>query len=218
MQEASNADGIRRKFIALSGDLDERGRRRWAAVEAQALGRGGITVVSLATGIARGTIQAGLRELADPDPVPPDRQRRTGGGRKSYATIQPDLCGALDTLIEPSTRGSPTNPLRWTCKSTRRLAKELRKQGFDVSATTVRRLLQEMVTACKATARGGKGVSTPALVEVSRQCYKLPPNSIGIACFLHGPIVALSKQNYQCLFCSSYFGAVPKDGNRDSRH
>jgi hypothetical protein len=144
MQEASNADGIRRKFIALSGDLDERGRRRWAAVEAQALGRGGITVVSQATGIARGTIRAGLKELADPDPVPSDRQRRAGGGRKSYATIQPDLRGALDTLIEPSTRGSPTNPLRWTCKSTRRLAKELRKQGFDVSATTVRRLLQEM--------------------------------------------------------------------------
>ena len=144
MQEASNAEMIRRKFRALSGDLDERARRRWAAVEAQALGWGGIAVVSRATGIHRGTVRAGLKELADPDSLAPDRQRRSGGGRKTYAESQPGLRGALDTLIEPSTRGSPTNPLRWTCKSTRRLAKELRQQDFDVSATTVRRLLRVM--------------------------------------------------------------------------
>ena len=144
MQDAVDADGIRWKFEALSEDLDERGRRRWAAVEARSLGRGGIAVVSRATGMARGTVRAGLKELADPDPLPADRQRRTGGGRKSFGETQPGLRGALDALIEPSTRGSPMNPLRWTCKSTRRLAKELRRQGFAVSATTVRRLLADM--------------------------------------------------------------------------
>jgi hypothetical protein len=144
MQDASNAELIRRKFDALIDDLDERARRRWAAVEAKTLGRGGISIVSRATGMSRVTIRAGLRELADPDPLPSSRQRQSGGGRKPDRQTQPGLRDALDALIEPATRGSPTNPLRWTCKSTRRLAKELRRQRFAVSASTVRRLLREM--------------------------------------------------------------------------
>src|SRR5438067_131482 len=144
MQDASNAELIRRKFVALVDELDERARRRWAAVEAQAWGRGGISVVARATGMSRGTVRAGLRELAEPNPLPPHCQRRAGGGRKPDSETQPGLRKALDALIEPATRGSPTNPLRWTCKSTRRLAKELRRQRFDASASTVRRLLRQM--------------------------------------------------------------------------
>src|SRR5471030_942044 len=144
MQDAAIIDAIHNKYIELLDDLDERGRRRWAAVEARALGRGGITTVALATGLSDRTIRTGLSELDDPDPLPGHRQRRSGGGRKPHATTQPGLAAALDRLIDPSTRGSPTNPLRWTVKSTYRLADELRKQGFTVSATSVRRLLAAM--------------------------------------------------------------------------
>jgi len=144
MHDATIVEGIRVKYIELLDDLDERGRRRWAAVEARALGRGGITVVALATGLSDRTIRTGLQELDDPDPLTGQRQRRSGGGRKPHATRQPGLPQALDRMIEPTARGSPTNCLRWTIKSTRRLAEALQEQGFQVSATSVRRLLRAM--------------------------------------------------------------------------
>ena len=161
MQDADTAEVLVRKFVALSGDLDERGRRRWAAVEARALGRGGISLVSQATGLSRTTVRAGLAELDDVDPLSADRQRRAGGGRKPSAQSQPELRSALDALIEPTTRGSPTNPLRWTCKSTRRLAVELQQQGFDASASTVRRLLAEMGYSLQANRKTREGNSHP---------------------------------------------------------
>src|SRR5271169_441599 len=135
MHDATIMTAIEGKYIELLDDLDERGRRRWAAVEARALGRGGITAVASATGLSDRTIRTGLRELDDPDALASHRQRRNGGGRKSSATEQPGLQQALDRLIEPTSRGSPTNPLRWTIKSTRRLAEALRRQGYQVSAT-----------------------------------------------------------------------------------
>jgi transposase len=144
MQDAKTIATIHEKYVELLDDLDERARRRWAAVEARALGRGGITTVALATGLSDRTIRTGLKELDDPAPLSSGRQRKVGGGRKSHATTQPDLKEALDRLIEPTTRGSPTNPLRWTIKSTYRLAEELRKQGYAVSPTSVRRMLTEM--------------------------------------------------------------------------
>jgi hypothetical protein len=144
MQDARKIESIRVKFIDLCDDLDERGRRRWAAVEARALGRGGITTVALATGISDRTIRTGLKELDDPDSLSGDRQRRHGAGRKPHSLTQKGMRAALDRMIDPSSRGSPTNPLRWTIKSTRRLAAELRDQGYRVSATSVRRMLAEM--------------------------------------------------------------------------
>ena len=144
MQDAAIIDGIRVKYIELLDDLDERGRRRWAAVEARALGRGGISAVASATGLAHRTIRSGLRELDDPDALPGHRQRRSGGGRKPNSVVQPGLQEALDRLIEPTARGSPTDPLRWTIQSTRRLAETLRDQGFTASATSVRRMLTAM--------------------------------------------------------------------------
>lgn len=137
-------ESLRLKFESLHNDLDERGRRRWATVEARSLGRGGITAVAKATGMSDRTIRNGLQELDDPEPLSPDRQRRIGGGRKPHCETQPKLQAALDRLIDPTTRGAPTNPLRWTCHSTRRLARQLREQGFRVSATSVRRMLAEM--------------------------------------------------------------------------
>ena len=144
MQDAKTIATIRDKYTVLLDDLDERGRRRWAAVEARALGRGGITAVALATCLSDRTIRTGLRELDDPGALPGHRQRTQGGGRKPSATTQPSLQAALDRLIEPTARGSPTNPLRWTIQSTYRLAGELRTQGYAVSATSVRRMLVVM--------------------------------------------------------------------------
>src|SRR6267378_2799486 len=112
MQDATIIEGIRVKYIELLDDLDERGRRRWAAVEARALGRGGITAVALATGLSDRTIRTGLKELDDPTPLAGHRQRQSGAGRKPHAVTQPDLQDALDRLIEPTARGSPTGPLR----------------------------------------------------------------------------------------------------------
>jgi hypothetical protein len=161
MHDAITIDAIEGKYIELLDDLDERGRRRWAAVEARALGRGGIAAVARATGLSDRTIRTGLKELDDPDPLAGHRQRRRGGGRKPHATTQPGLQQALDRLIEPTARGSPTNPLRWTIKSTHRLAEALRGQGFQVSATSVRRLLAAMDYSLQGNRKSREGKQHP---------------------------------------------------------
>jgi hypothetical protein len=161
MQDATIIKAIEGKYIELLDDLDERGRRRWAAVEARALGRGGVMCVALATGLSDRTIRTGLRELDDPVPLGGHRQRRSGGGRKPHAITQPGLQDALDRLIEPTARGSPTNPLRWTIKSTYRLAQELQKQGYEVSATSVRRMLVAMKYSLQGNRKTREGVQHP---------------------------------------------------------
>lgn len=117
MHEAHIIDGLELKFNALAGDLDERGPRRWAATEAMALGYGGITTVALATGLSDRTIRTGIKELRSHDPFPSSRQRRVGGGRKPLEDSQTNLIAAIDRLVEPTERGDPQSPLRWTCKS-----------------------------------------------------------------------------------------------------
>lgn len=134
---------IGNKYQGLSGELSERTRRRWAAVEAVSLGRGGISVVSAATGLGYSTIQRGIRELNTGDTSPTGRQRRLGAGRKRTAVVDPGVKAALERLVEPESRGDPQSPLRWTCKSTRRLAQELTSQGHPIGPTTVRQLLKE---------------------------------------------------------------------------
>jgi Rhodopirellula transposase DDE domain len=161
MQDATIIETMRRKFNDMSGELDERARRRWAAVEARALGRGGITAVATATGMSDRTIRTGLQELDQPEPLAADRQRRVGGGRKSYRVVQPGLIDALDRLIDPTVRGTPSSPLRWTCKSTRRLAKALRGQGFTVGASTIRRLLAELGYSLQANRKTREGRRHP---------------------------------------------------------
>src|SRR5271155_44088 len=97
---------IESKYAALGSALSERGRRRWAAVEAVSLGRGGITVVSAATGLAHSTIRRGIREL-DTDSLPVERQRRKGGGRKRVEMVDTGVQAALEHLVEPDSRGDP---------------------------------------------------------------------------------------------------------------
>jgi Rhodopirellula transposase DDE domain len=133
---------IRQRFLALSPHLDERGRRMFAAAEARAAGYGGIVAVFRATGIAPSTVGRGLKELASGSGVPLEQVRRPGGGRKSLTQHDGGLVQALLALVEPTERGDPETPLRWTCKSLRRLAAELRVQGHSISHTVVGELLK----------------------------------------------------------------------------
>lgn len=133
------------KFQALSPVMDERMRRLWAGAEVLALGRGGIAAVAKATGMSRTTIRAGRDELLDePDGADVVSERRPGGGRPRLEEAEPELLGALESLVEPVTRGDPESPLRWTSKSTRKLATELRAQGYELSPQKVGELLHEL--------------------------------------------------------------------------
>jgi len=143
MTDDTVVEWIQSKYENLSGDLGERARRRWAAVEALSLGRGGIAAVAKATGISDRTIRNGIRELREGGTPPSGRQRRVGGGRKAANQAAPGLLDALEDLVEPTTRGDPQSPLKWTCKSTRELSRELKKRGYTVSHTTVARLLKD---------------------------------------------------------------------------
>ena len=134
-----DVEPIRERFSTVAPFLDERGRRLVAAAEAFAAGYGGIAAVAMATGMAPSTIGRGLKELAQDDPS--ERVRRPGAGRKPAIVKDPTLVADLEALVEPTTRGDPESPLRWTCKSVRRLAEALQQQGHQVSRTLVAELL-----------------------------------------------------------------------------
>ncbi len=138
---------IRARFLNLEWALDERLRRLFAASEAKAIGHGGVTLVWKATGVARGSIQQGLKELAlRPEATESNsrRIRRAGAGRKTSVADDAALLSALESLVEPVTRGDPESPLRWTCKSLRQLAAELVMQGYAVSHTSIGGLLKKL--------------------------------------------------------------------------
>jgi hypothetical protein len=161
MRHTDSIPLIRAKYEALAGVMDERVRRRWAATEALVLGHGGITAVSCATGLAHNTIAAGIAELRAPSPPDDGRVRRPGAGRKPLSTTDPGLLDALDHLIDPVSRGDPTSPLRWTCKSTRNLANELTRQGHRVGSRTVAGLLYKMGYSLQANRKVREGTSHP---------------------------------------------------------
>jgi hypothetical protein len=144
-----NHEDIRQRFRSLSAFLDERMRRLVAASESAAIGYGGVSVVARATGVSRRAITEGMRELSQQEmkrePLPSQsRIRRKGAGRKRTVDKDPSLREDLDRLVDPATRGDPESPLRWTCKSVRILAEELRREGHAVSYQTVAELLHEM--------------------------------------------------------------------------
>jgi len=159
-------EAVSKKFSLLKGELDERSRRIWAATEALAVGHGGIKAVSKATGIAESTIRIGKKEIEQRNSrklskETPRRIRQKGGGRKPLTEFNDSLISALDALVEPSARGDPMSPLRWTCKSTRNLAKELNKQGHSVSHTKVAQLLQSLGYSLQGTRKTLEGASHP---------------------------------------------------------
>jgi Rhodopirellula transposase DDE domain len=149
------------KYAGLRDELSELTRRRWAAVEAVSLGRGGIAAVSAATGLAPSTIRRGIRQLDANSALPGGRQRRAGAGRKRIDVLDPGLQAHLEALVEPESRGDPQSPLRWTCKSTRRLARELTVQGHAVGPTTVRQLLKNAGYSLLANRKTREGKSHP---------------------------------------------------------
>lgn len=161
---------IRQRWELVRDRLDERQRRALAAAEATVIGHGGVSQVAAATGLARGTIMAGLRELeggaagdlqGGDEWASPSSTRRRGGGRKPLTQKDPTLLADLLGLVEPTTRGDPESPLRWSCKSLRRLAEELRAQGHLISHVVVGQLLKSQGYSLQANAKVIEGSQSP---------------------------------------------------------
>ena len=161
-----DVEGIRQKYEALKPFLDEQVRRLWAGAEARVLGRGGIAAVAAATGLSRDTIRGGRR------PIPGGggralavgagaRLRQAGGGRKRLVDKDETLLRDLEALVEPVTRGDPQSPLRWTSKSTRKLAEELQARGHQIEARTVAGLLTELGYSLQALRKTREGATHP---------------------------------------------------------
>jgi Rhodopirellula transposase DDE domain len=148
------------KYTTISPALDERARRLWAAAESRAIGYGGDALVSAATGLARDTIRKGRLEIRHGVAVT-GRVRRGGAGRPSLTQKQPGLKAALERMVDPLTRGDPMSPLRWTCKSRAKLAWALSKEGWQVSSTTVGRLLNGLGYRLQAVRKTREGFSHP---------------------------------------------------------
>ena len=149
------------RYRLLVGGLDERGMRRWAAAEALSLGRGGTAAVARATGIAESTIRRGRRDLASGERLEPGRVRRPGAGRKPLTETDPTLLEDLERLVDDTSRGDPEAPLRWTAKSLRNLAAELRGQGHEISAASVAPLLRRLGYSLQANAKTREGAKHP---------------------------------------------------------
>jgi hypothetical protein len=134
---------LKRRIMLLMRQLDERGKRLLAASEAVRLGYGGVSLISEVSGLSRVTITHGIRELKG-KPLSPGRVRRAGAGRPAITISDPSLADALEKLVEPSSRGDPESPLRWSCKSTRTLSAELSSRRHPVSHVKVAQLLHGM--------------------------------------------------------------------------
>jgi len=165
MRDATIVERIRRQYESLSPIMDERMRRQWAGAEARGLGWGGVTTVSLATGLARNTVAAGMADLSQRSGQPPEagglRIRRPGGGRKRLTQTDPELPEVLRALVDPATRGHPQSPLLWSSKSTSKLAAELARQGHPVSDRTVATLLKAEHYSLQANRKTQEGSSHP---------------------------------------------------------
>ncbi len=154
-------ESLARKFTSLWPHLNERQRRLVAAAEARELGRGGIAAVCRAAGISRPTVELGLKELEQIPEVAPSRSRRPGGGRKKVVDKDPTIVADLEALVEPTSAGDPTSPLRWTIKSTRTLAAELAEQGHVASYKRVGEMLHGLDYTLQANAKMLEGAEHP---------------------------------------------------------
>jgi len=152
---------IRAKYEALSPTLTERSRRVWCATEAIDIGWGGIKMVSKATGVSRFTIWRGMREVESGEALPLGRIRRPGGGRKKVIQTDATLLPDVDRLVEPTVSGNPENPLLWTSKSVRKLARELRALGHDICHRTVADVLRDAGYTLQSNQKSQEGRSHP---------------------------------------------------------
>lgn len=156
-------ESVAARFKTLQPTFDERSRRLWAAAEAISAGRGGVAAVHRVTGISRTTIYQGMSDLKNPSLAEEGkaRTRAPGGGRRRTVDAHPELRGKLEALVEPITRGDPESPLRWTCKSLRLLAGELKAQGYSVSHRLVGELLRNMGYSLQANNKTQEGKQHP---------------------------------------------------------
>src|SRR2546430_12320525 len=154
-------ESLARRYDAVKPHLTERQRRVWLGAEARELGPGGVRIVADAVRVSPDTVRRGRDELDDPQPWEVGRSRAPGGGRKRAEQTDPELLAALDTLVDPESRGDPMTPLRWTCKSLRTLADNLRRQGHQVSASLVQRLLHEAGHSLQGNAKTLEGNQNP---------------------------------------------------------
>jgi hypothetical protein len=156
-------DQVRQRFELLRHVMDERATRLWAAAEARSLGRGGVAIVTAATGIQGKRIWHGQCDLDQIQAAPPEQKpqeqriRRPGAGRKPLTQTDPTVLSDLDSLVDPVTRGDPESPLRWTCKSKAKLAEELATMGHEISATKVGRLLHDLGYSLQSTRKTTEG-------------------------------------------------------------
>jgi Rhodopirellula transposase DDE domain len=157
MIRAAQARAARKRYRQIAPVLNEQSRRRYAAMEAQAVGRGGVSLMAGITGLARSTIYHGLSDIHDNVAATPGRIRRAGGGRKKKTIEDPTLVSDLKALVEPTTRGDPRRALLWTCRSLRNLVRELARQGHKVSPTVVGILLREMDYSLQANSKTREG-------------------------------------------------------------
>jgi hypothetical protein len=156
-----DVDGLRARYRQAAKFLDERGRRLFAANEALALGYGGVSAASAATGLARSTIRRAIVELQGGVNQIGSRVRRPGGGRKRAVVLQPDLPAALEALVEDAIRGDPETPLRWISRSQRQIARALLGRGFRASQKLVGLLLRELGCSCQANRKTREGTNHP---------------------------------------------------------
>jgi hypothetical protein len=166
MYDAEVFETIQSKYESFLPYLNERTRRVWAAIEANALGYGGVTAVAQATGLNRNTITAGKRELKQHQgerlaSTAPQQIRKPGAGRKRLESLDQSLLNDLESLVEPTTRGDPESPLRWTCKSVNKLAEQLQNLGHQVCPKTVYTLLRSMDYSLQSNRKTQEGANHP---------------------------------------------------------
>jgi len=166
MEKATRIKEIREKYEALRSMMDERMRRQWAAAEATALGWGGMATVVEATGMSHNTVGRGARELRErakrPEPMAlGHRIRLPGGGRKPILKSDPTIMESLEAMVEPTARGDPESPLRWTCRSTSQLAAQLQRQGHRVGERTVAMLLHRAGYSLQSNRKVREGAAHP---------------------------------------------------------
>lgn len=162
MRNEGMIEKIRRKYQLLAPVLDERSCRVWAAAEAETLGYGGQTIVAAATGISRTTISGELGKSKKVCRASRGKRLRSpGGGRKKLTELKPEVLSILESLVEPTTRGDPENPLRWTCKSTRQLAAALEAKGYQIGRQTVATLLNNLGYSLQGNQKTKEGSSHP---------------------------------------------------------
>jgi hypothetical protein len=185
---------MKKTYGLLSPHLDERMRRLWCAAQAQALGHGGIMRVQEATGVSRSCITRGKKDLAASS-LSTGAVRQPGGGRKRVTEHDPALLAALDALSEPTKRGAPRRGLRWTCKSTRKLARELRARGPTVSHTTVAQELHRQQYSRKGNRKTQEGASHP-----DRNAQFLPIHETASAVQSRGdPVISIATKKKELI-------------------